>query len=91
MAREDDVIAGLRLLKMSATAAAVTRAINLAMGRCEWCPVLPAKPGEQCAQVPPTSHERVNRVLKRLLKAGIIVDTKMWRRPTYILKDKNAR
>jgi hypothetical protein len=49
--------------------AVVARVLNLD-APCDWCPVGPPKPGEQCATVPRTSADRVRRVLLGLKRAG---------------------
>lgn len=86
--RERDVMA---VLTGSYHATGVARLLNLRWvrgeprpRRCSWCPVGPfQKNPVRPAAVPRASRERVARVLRRLVRAGLVVKLAGVRRPLY--------
>lgn len=40
------------------------------VNKCPWCPVSAPRNGQKCSTVPRVSRDRMNRVLKRLVRQG---------------------
>jgi hypothetical protein len=73
-------------------AAQVCRILNID-GPCEWCRILPPKPGERCAVIPKGSLRKVKVILKRLYQSGVLQYSHFntFRKPMYRLETEGKR
>lgn len=77
--RERDVLRVVNGTGMALMPSHVARFLNIAFDGggpvetpCGWCPVGPPRGRERCASVPRPSAARVSRVLKSLLRRGLV-------------------
>lgn len=86
-ARESEVLHLIKTSRLPSHPSVIARLLNWKRP-CDWCPVLPPKPGKKCAVVPRTSRDRVYRVLMSLRAKGHLVRVYILsRKPDYVTRE----